>query len=147
MQPGVDARLPTRLQWEATCRAAFPGARQAGEFPETLVPFLQEKDLAQVAWFRENSAGGIHPVAKLQPDGLGLYDLLGNVNEWGDKWTESTRYKSQDGTAVTILLGLMAGGSYRYSATQFACQANMYSDLLGANDTGIRLVMPAYARK
>ena len=62
-------RLPTEAQWEYACRA------------RTTTPWWTADDVARVGshgWF----GGRPQPVALLQPNGFGLYDLHGNVAEW-----------------------------------------------------------------
>jgi formylglycine-generating enzyme required for sulfatase activity len=69
---GVRVTLPTEAQWEHACRA---GTRTR------FYPGDTEEDLDKAAWYRENSAGGVHPVGQKQPNAFGLYDMLGNVCE------------------------------------------------------------------
>ncbi len=80
---GKTYRLPTDAEWN---RAAELGDR--GHITS----------LADIAWLQTNSGGQVHPVAKKPADGLGLFDLFGNVAEW---------VTMADGTLVT------RGGSYR----------------------------------
>jgi formylglycine-generating enzyme required for sulfatase activity len=65
---GYEYTLPTEAQWEYACRAGNQGVRV--------------EDLAAVAWFEANSNRQTHPVGQKQPNGWGLYDMLGNVAEW-----------------------------------------------------------------
>jgi formylglycine-generating enzyme len=61
-------RLPTEAEWEHACRAGTTGPRYGR--------------LDEVAWHQGNSGGQIHPVGGKQPNGWGLYDMLGNVWDW-----------------------------------------------------------------
>jgi formylglycine-generating enzyme required for sulfatase activity len=66
----VGARLPTEAEWEAANRASSRSAWSCGDDPECL---------SARAWYAQAAA---HPVAARDPNGLGLYDLDGNVWEW-----------------------------------------------------------------
>jgi len=61
-------RLPTEAEWEYACRAGTTG-EQYGE-------------LDDIAWYWKNSEDQTHPVAKMQSNAWGMYDMLGNVWEW-----------------------------------------------------------------
>jgi len=61
-------RLPTDAEWEYACRA---GTRDVRHGP-----------LDAIAWYVENSGERTHPVGQKEPNGWGLYDMLGNVWEW-----------------------------------------------------------------
>lgn len=66
--PGQAYRLPTESEWEYAARAGSVGRRHG--------------DLDQIAWWRGNSGGTIHSVKGKVPNAWGLYDMIGNVNEW-----------------------------------------------------------------
>ena len=69
-------RLPTEAEWEYAAR----GGRHAHGFLHS-----GSNRVDDVAWYKENSHSGMkhrtHPVAKKQPNELGLYDMSGNVWE------------------------------------------------------------------
>ena len=66
---GLD--LPTAAQWEYACRAGEGGALNV---PGAVV--------GDVAWYNGNSDGHPHPVGQKLPNAWGLYDMLGNVEEY-----------------------------------------------------------------
>lgn len=63
-------RLPTEAEWEFAA-----GGQQAG-------PFAGGGAAAAVAWFVDTSGGAPRSGSLLAPNGLGLYDMSGNVGEW-----------------------------------------------------------------
>ena len=72
---GRPYRLPTEEEWKYACRAGSTGAwgkRANGECGP----------LDVMGWYGRNSGHGTHPVAQLEPNAWGLYDMHGNVGEW-----------------------------------------------------------------
>jgi formylglycine-generating enzyme required for sulfatase activity len=68
-------RLPTEAEWEYAARSGTSGARHG--------------ELEAIAWFEGNSDNTAHPVGTREASPWGLYDMLGNVNEWcHDQFTD-----------------------------------------------------------
>lgn len=85
-ETGDDYRLPSESEWEYAARA---GAQ--AEYPS---------DLDQAAWYKDNSEGKTHPVARKQPNAWGLHDVLGNGWEWvADVWARDYAGAPADGSA------------------------------------------------
>jgi formylglycine-generating enzyme required for sulfatase activity len=67
-------RLPSEAEWECACRAGATTARHYGETDELL---------GRYACYTKTSGGrAALPVGSLEPNDLGLFDMLGNVLEW-----------------------------------------------------------------
>jgi formylglycine-generating enzyme required for sulfatase activity len=72
-------RLPTEAEWEY----AAGGAKLD---PDKYAGTNLFNELNQYAWTNENSGNRPNPVGNKKPNVLGLYDMMGNVNEWCNDW-------------------------------------------------------------
>jgi formylglycine-generating enzyme required for sulfatase activity len=77
-------RLPTEAEWEYACRAGSETALPNGEITEDQCG--RDPNLDTISWYCGNSQNTIHPVAEKMPNAWGLYDMLGNVQEWCQDW-------------------------------------------------------------
>lgn len=81
---GRAYRLPTEAEWEYAARSGGKNERWAGTDNEDV--------LSDYAWFNENAEGGTRKVAQKKPNGLGLYDMTGNVMEWLEDYFDFEYY-------------------------------------------------------
>ena len=75
---GYIFNLPTKAQWEYTCRAGSTGdySKNAEDSEVT------ENTLGEYAWYKDNSQNTTHDVGTREPNLWGFYDMHGNVYEW-----------------------------------------------------------------
>ncbi|MHC1700603.1 MAG: formylglycine-generating enzyme family protein [Humidesulfovibrio sp.] len=130
---GARYRLPTEAEWEYACRSGGKAEMFAGG-----------ADLERLGWFSGNSGGGPHPVGAKAPNGLGLYDMSGNVFQWTEDMYEKTAYANhaRSNPLHTAGWGRVArGGHWGGGASCARCTFRCYvSDRCKDATTGLRVV-------
>ena len=134
-------RLPTEAQWEYAAKGGNTGE---------VFTYAGSNTVGDVAWYAGNSGDNgetanrrSHEVGTKAPNGLGLYDMSGNVSEWC--WDRYGNYTSEDKTDPTGASSgsdrVARGGSWNDSATSSAFrsygeQSNRFAPI------GFRVVRP-----
>ena len=76
-ETGLEFRLPTESEWAYAC---WGGEAQTHRYPWG--EDYGARQLEHHAWYYANSQNRSQPVGGRQPNAWGLFDMLGNVNEW-----------------------------------------------------------------
>jgi len=123
-------RLPTEAEWEMACRAGGQGRFPFGD---------DASQLSRHAWSKGNSEGKIHPVGQKEPNAWGLYDMLGNVWQWTNDWSDVQEKKQR----------VLRGGAWDVDPSKMAvtlrkAEFPVYTDAcFGADSNGFRRVKNA----
>ncbi|MDE5788386.1 MAG: formylglycine-generating enzyme family protein [Bacteroidaceae bacterium] len=118
--------LPTEAQWEYAAR----GGKNADD-----TRYSGGWAIDSVAWHTFNSDSSTHPVKSKQANGLGVYDMSGNVWEWCSDWYCDNYDASDTNNPTGPLTGsrrVFRGGSWDYCAN--LCRVS----LRGYNEPGSR---------
>ena len=115
--PGFSERtglsLPSEAQWVYASRG---GSLRVPEEPP--------------GWFAENSEGKLHRIGETAPNGFGLDDMFGNVQEWC--------IRDLEGETCTFV---RLGGSWITPRRTAVVKSELYDPAIGDDDLGFR---PAY---
>lgn len=101
-------RLPTEQEFEYACRAgASNGYCKLIDGRESTYGTIKQDG---IAWLdRRRSRMGTLPVATMQPNAFGLYDMIGNVMEWTA--SESSKFNGRGGHYIQGMK-VLRGGSF-----------------------------------
>ncbi|MCP4408103.1 MAG: SUMF1/EgtB/PvdO family nonheme iron enzyme, partial [Gammaproteobacteria bacterium] len=127
-------RLPTEAEWEYACRSGGKQEKYCGG-----------NNVDRVAWYGKNSGRKTHPVGKKAANGLGLYDMSGNVWEWVSDWYNKNYYRNSPknnpkGPSSGARRVLRGGGWYRYPTNVRAANRDGGTPGDRYGDLGFRLL-------
>ena len=134
---GRRFRLPTEAEWEFAAREG----KTKGGFP---FAGCERGQLDKYCWYCTNSERTPHPVGRLLPNALGLYDMSGNVAEWCQDWMEAYNDEAQENPRGPREgeNKILRGG--HYNSTSPACTVydrGWYLPTMRQEYFGLRLVM------
>ena len=127
-------RLPSEAEWEYACRS--------GGGPEM---YCGGGSVDTVAWYEGNAGSSPHPVGNKAPNGLGLYDMSGNVWQWvEDSYRTSYNGAPSNGSAWTTTdsnsARVVRGGSWSNLPERLrSSYRNLYSPVNHYGNVGFRV--------
>jgi formylglycine-generating enzyme len=100
--------LPTEAQWEYACRSKGKNQKYCGG-----------NNIGALAWYSGNAGGKPHPVGRKNANGLGVYDMSGNVWEWTQdrygSYSSGTQRNPKGKSSGSFRVS--RGGSWRLNAS------------------------------
>jgi len=133
---GQEFKLPSEAQWEYAARSGGKDEKYAGgNHPD------------QLAWYGDNSGKKTHPVAAKLPNGLGLYDMSGNVWEWCEDVYDKNAYTKHAPKNPLVSSGgtsrvRRGGGWYHYPRIVRAADRNGNAPYFVYSTIGFRVCAP-----
>ncbi len=137
---GLTFDLPTEAQWEYACRAGTTTALNSGK---NLTNTGQDANMAEVGRYYYNGGSvksqncdptnGTAKVGSYLPNGWGLYDMHGNVDEWCLDWygasTSSMEAETDPTGPNTGTFRVLRSGCYSFPAHTSRAASRSYNGL------------------
>lgn len=129
-----EFRLPTEGEWEYACRSG--GAHEK---------FSGGDNAERVAWFKKNTSRSPNRVGTKQPNGMGIYDMSGNVWELCEDVYDDSAYAKHQKKNPVIRSGgvnrVIRGGAWHGGKASVRCAVRSVFDPVSRRDrVGLRLV-------
>jgi formylglycine-generating enzyme required for sulfatase activity len=146
---GWAYRLPTEAEWEYACRAGTITPFYYGnQLLSGMANFDGQYEYYSTTPMTSDSAGiflnHTTEVGDYEPNGWGLFDMAGNVDEWCQDWYGSypTGSATEPTGPSTGSARVLRGGSY-FNFGQYCRSAQRFSSLPASSyaDVGFRIVL------
>jgi molecular chaperone DnaK (HSP70)/formylglycine-generating enzyme required for sulfatase activity len=137
---GRKYRLPSEAEWEYAARSGGKREKWSGTD--------EKSELGDYVWYRKNRCEETKPVGMKKPNGLGLYDMSGNVWEWcQDVWNDCYEGTPADGSpweqGDNPTFRVLRGGSWdNFVRCARTADRNYYVLDYRSYSIGFRLVLP-----
>ena len=133
VRSGQRFQLPTEVEWEYAARSGGKNETYSGG-----------NDVNRVAWYGGNSDNYTHEVGTKTPNGLGIYDMSGNVWEWCEDIYAPDAYSKHSRKNPIYASGgsdrVLRGGSWRGRPAGVRCASRGRDEPGFTNDDlGFRL--------
>ena len=148
-ETGYRYRLPSEAEWEYVARAGTTGKYYFGTDPKDLCAHANIADKAYASEFKQVNVADCKDgqvrwasVGSFSPNPFGVYDILGNVEEWvADCWRDNYRNAPSDQRARTgdCTTHVLRGGAWDSSPREATVSYRSLSDR-GSSTRGVRVV-------